>query len=156
MLPMMFKHDFGDQIRQYVIMVDRKENTFEVLVERNNQGIYLTRGWGALSDFYKLSLGAWVTIVYVGEGRFNIRLMDRFGKKLRCPEFSPPMEFLVDRNAIPVTLFNVVPGPFAHDELNFQHTYEKRLELDEINEGVLVIFDKCIVQIIIFLRFALY
>jgi hypothetical protein len=138
MLPMMFKTDFGNQIGQYATMVDKKNNQFEVLVERNNVGIYLTRGWGALSDFYNIPRGGWVTIVFVGDGRFNIRVQDRFGKKIRCPTFSPPMKFCVDRNAIPITLFNVVPAPFVHDELNFQHTYEKILDSFESNAGVLV------------------
>ncbi|AET02588.1 hypothetical protein MTR_8g043700 [Medicago truncatula] len=44
MLRMMFSHDFGDQIQQYATLVDPKCNQFEVLVERNNQGIYLTKG----------------------------------------------------------------------------------------------------------------
>lgn len=140
MLPMMFAHDFGDQLGQYATMVDSKNNVFEILVERNNQGIYLTRGWGALSDFYNFKLGSWVTIVFVGDGRFNIRVRNRGGRKIRCPEFSPPMQFLVDRNAIPITLFNVVPSPFSHDELNFQHTYDKKLDSDEMNDGFLVIF----------------
>jgi len=140
MLPMMFAHDFGDQIGQYASMVDPKNNQFEVLVERNNLGIYLTRGWGALCDFYNILLGAWVTIVFLGDGRFNIRVRNRFGKKRRCPTFSPPMQFFVDRNVIPITLFNFVPAPFVHDEVNFQHTYEKSLDSDEMNAGVLVSF----------------
>ena len=80
---MMFAHDFGDQIGQYATMVDPKNNVFEVLVERNNQGIYLTRGWGPLCDFYNLTLGAWITVVFLGDGRFNIRVRGRFGKKLQ-------------------------------------------------------------------------
>ncbi|AES82103.1 hypothetical protein MTR_7g108360 [Medicago truncatula] len=44
MLPMMFSHDFEDQIQQYATLVDPKNNQFEILVERNNQGIYLTMG----------------------------------------------------------------------------------------------------------------
>jgi hypothetical protein len=66
MLPMMFSHDFGDQINQYAILVDPKQNRFEVLVERNNQGIYLTKGCNALCDFYKVQFGSWVTIVFMG------------------------------------------------------------------------------------------
>lgn len=140
MLPMMFVHDFGDQIGQYVTMVDPRNNKFEVMVERNNIGIYLTRGWGALCDFYRLKLGAWISIVFVGNGRFNIKVRNRLGKKICVPLFSPPMEFYVYRNVVPITLFNVVPAPFVHDELNFQHTYEKMLDADEMNAGILVIY----------------
>lgn len=40
----MFVHDFGDQIGRYATLVDHNDNQFEVLVERNNNGIYLTKG----------------------------------------------------------------------------------------------------------------
>ncbi|AES86507.1 EF-hand pair protein [Medicago truncatula] len=34
---------FGDQIAQFATLIDPKQNQFEILVEKNNQGIYLTR-----------------------------------------------------------------------------------------------------------------
>jgi len=135
MLPIMFSHDFGDQINQYAIFEDPKGNEFEVLVERNNQGIYLTRGWHAIRDFYNIHFGAWVTIVFVGAGRFNIRVSNRFGKRILHPTFNPPMRFKVHRDAIPVTLDQVVPKPFVHNEMNFQVTYEKRLCAGELDTG---------------------
>lgn len=138
MLPMMFAHDFGDEIDQYATLVDPNNNEFEVLVERNNQGIYLTKGWYALIDFYNIYFGAWVMLVFHGLGRFNIRIKNRFGKTLRYPQFNPSVNFTVEKNAIPVNMPNIVPRPFVHDEMNFQLTYEKKLEADEINAGFLV------------------
>jgi hypothetical protein len=99
--------------------VDPNNNLFKVLVERNNQGIYLTRGWHAMRDFYKLHLGAWITIVWMGNGRFDIRVKNRFGKRVRYPTFTPPMEFKVERSAVPVVVDWFVPRPILHDEYNF-------------------------------------
>lgn len=138
---MMFSCDFGDQIQQYATLVDPKHNQFEVLVERNNQGIYLTKGWHAIRDFYKVQFGAWVTIVFMGNGRFGIRIKNRFGKRIRCPTFNPPMNFRVHRNAVPVTLDWFVPRPFMHDEVNFQLTYEKKLAVADVESGFLELAD---------------
>lgn len=51
-------------------------------MERNHGGIFLTKGWRALRDFYSVSLGAWVTVVFVWNGKFNIRIKDMFGKTI--------------------------------------------------------------------------
>lgn len=40
----MFGHGFGDQIDRYAMLVDSKNNEFEVMVERNNGAIFLTKG----------------------------------------------------------------------------------------------------------------
>jgi hypothetical protein len=127
MLPMMFSHDFRDQIQQYATLVDPKNNHFEILAERNNQGIYLTKSWHALRDFYKLQLGAWITIVWMGNGRFDIRVKNKFGKRVWYPTFTPPMEYRVQHNVVPVVVDRFVPRPFLHGEFNFQLTYEKKL-----------------------------
>jgi len=76
MLPSMFAHNFGDSIDRYATLVDTNHNEFEVLVQRNNHGIYLTKGWTALRDFYNISIGL---------GKFGINIKDRFGKLLRLP-----------------------------------------------------------------------
>jgi len=138
MLPYMFGHDFGDQIGCYATLVDRNLNKFEVLVERMHGGIYLTKGWHALRDFYRVTLGGWVTMILVGDGRFKIRIMDRFGKKMRCPAFIPPIEFKIDRSYVPRSLIHDVPLPFAHDLTNFQYNYKKWLTAGEILDGTMV------------------
>lgn len=57
---------------------------------------------------------------------------------MRCPSFSPPMKFRLDKSVVPVHLFNDVPRPFTHNEFNFQVTYEKTLTAAEIETGYLV------------------
>lgn len=84
-----FGHDFGGQIGRYARLVDSNYNEFEVLVERNNDHIYLTTGWHALKDFYNVSLGSWVTMVFVDMGKFGIHMKDRFGRKISTPKFTP-------------------------------------------------------------------
>lgn len=111
---------FWDQIAQYATLVDTNNNHFEVLVERNSQGIYLTNDWHAMRDFYKIQFDSWITIVFMGNGRFNIRIKNRWGKRIRYPTFTPPMKFRVERNAVQVTPDWFVPRPFMNDELNFQ------------------------------------
>jgi hypothetical protein len=138
MLPYMFGDDFGDQIGRYATLVDRNVNKFEVLVEKMHGGIYLTKGWHALRDFYRLRLGGWVTMIFLGDGRFKIRIMDRFGKKRRCPKFNPPIEFRIERNYVPPSLLQAVPLPFAHDFANFKFNYQKWLTAGEILDGTMV------------------
>jgi hypothetical protein len=75
----------------------------------------LTKGWRALREFYNVSLGAWVTVVFVGNGKFKIRMKDRFGKTIRYPTFSPPMKFVVDRNDVYPNMIHGFPSPFEHD-----------------------------------------
>ncbi|KEH37203.1 hypothetical protein MTR_2g435890 [Medicago truncatula] len=53
-LPNMFGGDFGDQIGRYAILTDPKSNKFE--------------GWKTIRDFYGIDLGAWITLVFVGDG----------------------------------------------------------------------------------------
>lgn len=57
---------------------------------------------------------------------------------MRYPSFSPPMKFRLDKNVVPVHLFNDVPRPFTHNEFNFQVTYEKTLSAAELETGYLV------------------
>lgn len=137
-LPTMFGHDFGDQIGRFATLVDDNNNQFEVLVERNNTGLYLTRGWHALRDFYKIGLGAWVYLFFVGEGRFEITIQNRFRKKVRTPNFSPSLRFEIDHDMLPFLMVDAVPRPYVHDPLKFQFTYEKRLTGDEIDSGWMV------------------
>ncbi len=85
----MFGGDFGDQIGRYAILTDPKSNKFEVLVNKVNISFFLTKGWKAIRDFYGIGLGAWITLVFVGDGQFDIRLTDRFHKSITFPVFDP-------------------------------------------------------------------
>jgi hypothetical protein len=121
--------------------VDSNYNGFDVLVERNNGNyIYLTTGWHALKDFYGVSLGSWVTMMFVGDSKFGIHLKDRFGRKISTPKFTPTMKFQIEKLATPFHNFDVLPSPFVHDELNFEFSYEKRLSGDEHAGGIVVSF----------------
>lgn len=139
-LPSLIGHDFGDQIGRYVKLVDSNHNEFKVLLERNNGFIYLTTGWHALKDFYAVSLGAWVTMVFVGMSKFGILLKDRFERRLTTPKFSPIVRFQLEKHVTPFHNFDVLPSPFVHDDSNFEFSYEKRLIGDEYAGGVVVNF----------------
>lgn len=140
-LPTLFVHDFGDELGRYATFVDRNYNEFEVLVERNNGRIYLTTGWHALKDFFNVRLGSWVSMVYVGRGKFGIYLQDRFGGKIATPKFNPPMKFELERQMLPFHEFDVLPSPFAHDNFNFEFSYAKRLTTDDYESGSVVSVD---------------
>lgn len=122
MLSTMLGHDFGDQIGRYAAMlVNPNYNELEVLVQRNNGGIFLTKGWRALRDFYNVSLGAWVTVVLVGNGKFKIRIKDRFGKSIRYPTFIPTMKFVVNRIDEDANLSPMFPFKLLWDDVYVIH-----------------------------------
>jgi hypothetical protein len=51
LLPMMFSHDFGDQVDHLATLVDCKGNEFEVYVQRHISCIYLNQGMACASGF---------------------------------------------------------------------------------------------------------
>jgi hypothetical protein len=112
----MFGHGFGEKIDRYAMLVDSKNNEFEVMVERNNGAIFLTKGWHAMRDFYGIVPGAWVTIVFVGNGKFAITLKDRFGRTMPSPKFTPAVIFEVEKQVLPFHVFNVVQYRVKHIE----------------------------------------
>jgi hypothetical protein len=138
LIPNMFAHDFGDQIDRIATLVDCHNNQFEVYVEKHVSGIYLTRGWRALRDFYKLRLGAWVSMLFVGNGRFEISLKDRAERKIRCPIFNPPMNFVIDRDWLPFQMMRDVPTAYVQSDFSFQYSYQKKLSFNEVNSGWMV------------------
>jgi len=100
----MFGGDFGDRIGHFATLTDLKGNQFEVLVDSINGGFFfLTKGWKAIRDFYGISLGAWVTLIFVGVGRFDMKLTDRFHKTINYPVFDPAMHFLIDKTNVQTT-----------------------------------------------------
>jgi len=91
MIPHSFGSDFGDQINRDAVLVDKNHNEFDVNVERTNGNIYFTKGWGALRDFYDITFGAWITVVFLGLGRFEIKKIKcRVKRKINFPTFVPP------------------------------------------------------------------
>jgi hypothetical protein len=86
-------------------------------------------------DFYGIALGALVTMVYVGNSRFGIKLRDKFGVHVRCPRFTIPIKFEVDKAVI---ANNFMPLPFTHEAGDFEFCHEKLLDYDEVETGWLV------------------
>ncbi|AES98289.1 transmembrane protein, putative [Medicago truncatula] len=78
MLPNMFMNDFGDQVQRFATLIDAKRNQFEVLVERIDGSVFFSKGWKSLRDFYGINLGAWVSLIFVDQMKFVIKLKDRF------------------------------------------------------------------------------
>jgi hypothetical protein len=106
----MFAADFGDKINRLVNLVDGKNNKFQVLVDRISGSFFLTKGWKAIGEFYGLGLGAWVNLVFVASGRFEMVIKDRFGKVIRCPYFDPPMRFVIDMSDVSPVFDNDLPS----------------------------------------------
>lgn len=79
-----------------------------------------------------------MTLAFVGLSKFQIRLRDRFGKKMCVPQFTPLMKFEKDRNFLPFLHNNVVLMPFVYAQMNFQFSYRKKLDGNEVDSGWLV------------------
>jgi hypothetical protein len=110
-----------------------------------NKNIYLQHGWYALKDFYNISIGAWVILLYTGRGQFGIILKDRFGVIIDPPTFEPPMKFRLEKSRIGSDF--VAGLPEDSDLLSYDHeigfddiTFEKKLTSYDITTGFLVSF----------------
>ena len=111
MIPHSFGSDFGDQIYRDAVLVDKNHNEFDVNVERINGNIYFTKGWGALRDFYDITFGVWITVVFLGLGRFQIKKIKcRVKRKINFPTFVPPIRFNIDRTVLPAPVHGVFPA----------------------------------------------
>lgn len=111
MIPHSFGSDFGDQINRYVVLVDKNHNEFDVRIERINRTIFFTRGWAVLRDFYEITFGAWVTVVFLGLGRFQIKKIKcRVKRKINFPTFVTPIRFSMVRIVVPRLVHGVFPA----------------------------------------------
>jgi hypothetical protein len=88
--------------------------------------------------FYGLRLGAWVGMVFLGNGKFAITLKDKFDKHIPYPKFTPHVKFELEKHVMPFHLPNYVPTPFTHDQENFQFPYSKKLSAHELETRWLV------------------
>lgn len=79
--------DFGGHVNRFATLVDLKNNQFEVLMEKINVVVFLSKGWKVLRDFYGITLGARIISVFVRPGQFAINVKDQFGKTIKCPIF---------------------------------------------------------------------
>jgi hypothetical protein len=93
-----------NEIYRFVNLVDSSGNQFEVLVKKINKNIYLPHGWYALKDFYNISIGACVILLYTGRGQFSLILKDMFGVVIDPPTFKPPMKFIFENCVLGLTL----------------------------------------------------
>lgn len=160
MLPNMFTNDFGDQVQRFATLIDAKSNQFEVLVERIDGSVFFSKGWKSLRDFYGISLGAWVSLIFVDQMKFVIKLKDRFGKVIKPPVFDPPMHFMIDKTNVQTTFDPNLP-PFTplisyhHDVNNFQIECVKKLTEFDVSKGFLV-WKMFVVRIFIFTNACLF
>jgi hypothetical protein len=138
-LPGLFVADFVDQVTRFANLVDTKNNQIEVVVERINGAVFFSKGWKAIGDFYGIGLGAWITLVFIGQGQFAMVLKDRFGKTIKPPIFDPPMRFVVDRTSVQLT-FNdhLPPFTYRHNINDMQIDFVKRLTEYDVTKGFLV------------------
>ncbi|KEH32328.1 uncharacterized protein [Medicago truncatula] len=91
--------------------------------------------------FYGLRLGAWVGMVFLGNGKFAITLKDRFDKHIPYPKFTPHVKFELEKHVMPFHLPNYVPTSFTHDQENFQFPYSKKLSAHELETRWLMLAD---------------
>jgi hypothetical protein len=72
-LPASLTRSIGPFISNYVILQDLKRNNIQVSIEKRNNKIYFAQGWTRLRDFYGLTAGGWVTILYISPLLFYIK-----------------------------------------------------------------------------------
>lgn len=107
MLPISFANNFNNEIDDYAILMDNNHNSFEIKVDRMGGCIVLTTGCGALRDFYNISTGLWITLLYMGFGKFHIKkIKSKTTKKMVIPIYDPLMRFENNRNVNHGALFH--------------------------------------------------
>ena len=104
---------------------------------------FLTKGWKAIRDFYGISLGAWVTLIFVGVGRFDMKLTDRFHKTINYPVFDPAMHFLIDKTNVQTTFnqhlqLKTSLLSYRHNISDMIIDFEKKLSEYDVTKGALV------------------
>jgi hypothetical protein len=124
-------------LHNFVLLQDPKRNRIQVAIERKNAKIYLTDGWSRLKDFYGISLGGWVTVVYISPILLNIRVKTITGPEVYYPEKSPPYKL----NLLHTPFLRIAytgPPPYFHSPSSFHHTLEKTLTSADIESEYLV------------------
>jgi len=102
MRPMSFSNNFRNNIEEYVNLMDKNRNSFEIKVDKMAECIVLTTGCGALCDFYNISTGVWITLIYMGAENFGIKkIRSKNKKKMVLLVYNPPMRFEIDRDINP-------------------------------------------------------
>jgi hypothetical protein len=88
-------------------------------------------------------LGAWVSLIFVDQMKFMIKLKDRFGKVIKPPVFDHPMHFMIDKTNVQTTFDPNLPSftpliSYHHDVNNFQIECVKKLTEFDVSNGFLV------------------
>jgi len=140
----MFGGDFGNRIGRFATLTDPKANQFEVLVDSINGDFFLTKGWKIIREFYGIGLGACVTLIFVGVGRFDMLLIDRFHKTINYPVFDPPMHFLIDRTNVQKFFDRHLPAitslpSYRHNISDMFIDFQKKLSEYDVPKGFFLI-----------------
>jgi hypothetical protein len=133
---MCFARSVGSFIRNYVILQDPNRNHIKVNVERKNSKIYFTAGWSRLRDFYSITVGGWVTVLYVSPLLFYIRVRRITGLEVIYPEKNPPYRLVLNHECCHSYVHG--PVPFYLAPSTFYHKLEKSLTSSDVTSGVLV------------------
>jgi hypothetical protein len=145
-MPKLFTDDFGSEICRIANLMDSRKISLNVWLKKL-MSVYLTRGWAALRDFYDIRIGAWLTLLYMGSGKFFLGVHDRFQKIMHPPIFVPPMKFVIDLTNVPSYFVNNLPHSleshtYSHDDDAFNLAIEKSLTFYDISTGFLVRFSR--------------
>lgn len=77
-----FAKEYGLHVDDIVMLRDPKKNMFEVQVEKKNEQIYIRNGWSDLRGFYKIDLGAWITLTFAEPNLMLMSIKNRFGVEI--------------------------------------------------------------------------
>jgi hypothetical protein len=160
-LPRMFVDDFGDEIGRLATLIDLGGNQFEILVDKVNDSIYLTKGWAALRDFYNTRIGCWMQLVYTRMNHFGVLVMDRLHNRIDPPNFVPPMRLVIDKIDVPPYFVDNLPDSpdllaYSHDPSYFHILHDKVLNHFDVSSGFLVSATINTFNIITEIHFLLY
>jgi len=79
------------------------------MVERIRGRVFLTTGFNAIHDFYDVSLGGTLVMVFTGVGQFGINVINRSGRVVDPPLFIPSMKFEIEKTIVPAFAYEGVP-----------------------------------------------
>lgn len=81
----MFAKKYLQVVPTRVIFVDPAGNILNLATLRQGGSVYLTDGWKHLTQFYALTNGGWVDMIYNGAVNFKIRVYFPNGKEVCYP-----------------------------------------------------------------------
>jgi hypothetical protein len=103
------------------MLCDPNKNMFEVKVHKKNGKVYFRDGWIGLKDFYKIGLGAWVTLTYIESNLLHMTI-----KEVDYPN-----------NCLPAISKMIIPSD-GKPVMRFYRTFVHILTSSDIDSGYLV------------------